>query len=440
MVINLKNIFFRLFIITMVWFILEGILRKWIIPQLSSPLFFVKYILAAGLYLIYLIQYQSITKIKRLDQLLITIYIIWALFSLFNNRLESPIIVPIIGLIIHLAFIPISNITQYFVTNEERLERFIKYLGTISLALCILGFYQYYLPNDHILNTFVNDTQIATKIGAYTRVTSVFSFVKVYNIFLLFTLTLITAYIYQRLLNGKSIIFYLIIFVALVINTFMTGSRLPLFLTAFNILLISVYVFFNYSQMRKTVVFISFSALALFITMYFSTSLLNDSVDSFIQRTNHIEGKYVGQNTSDAEIRLLDRLDSFKYSEISGFTGYGIGSTYQGNASFLKNRIPVYYEEEGERLVLELGVFGGGIIMLMRLFLFLYSFFCFKNTKNLSLKLISLSLTLLLLPPVLFLNETTFNYFDNFTYWFTIGLVIAIKNIDSYQRNEKSIL
>ena len=430
MVINLKKIFFRLFSITLIWFIIEGILRKWIAPQLTTPIFFVKYILVSGLYLCYLIQYQTIAKVKRFDQLFIAIYIIWALFSVFNNRLGSPLVVPIIGLIIHLAFIPISNITQYFISTENLLEKFIKYLSITSLALCILGFYQYYLPDTHILNKFVNDTQIATKIGAYTRVTSVFSFVKVYNVFLLFTLTLVTAYIYQRILSGKSILFYLLVFVALVINTFMTGSRLPLFLSITNIILISLYVFFNYVQIRKTVVFISFSAIALFVTMYFSTSLLNDSVDSFIQRTNHIEGKYENQNTSDAEIRLLDRIDIFKYSEISGFTGYGIGSTYQGNASFLKKRIPVYYEEEGERLVLELGIFGGAIIVLMRLFLCIYSFFCFRNTKNLSLKLISLSLTLLLIPPVVALNNTTFNYFDNFVYWLIFGLIIAIKNID----------
>jgi hypothetical protein len=160
--------------------------------------------------------------------------------------------------------------------------------------------------------------------------------------------------------------------------------------------------------------------------------MLSDSVDSFVKRTTHVEqkAKDKGEGISDAEIRLVDRIDLFKFSDISGLAGYGIGTTYQGNSGNLTKKIPVYHEEEGERLVLELGIIGGILIILLRFFIFLYAFYSFINMKQPNLKLYALSISFLLLPPILTLNNTTFNYLDNFLYWFTFGLVIALKQID----------
>ena len=426
MTINLSNIFNRLFLLTLLWLLLEGVFRKWLTPQLATPLFFVKYIFAFLLYLVYFIQHQSIQKIKRIDQLFIGLYVIWCVFSVFNSRLTGSFIVPIVGIVLHLGFIPISTLTPYFLSSKKKFELFIKVLAYISIPLCILGFNQYYLPSTHVLNTFVNETQLASSLGDYTRITAVFSFVKIYNVYLVFSITLLTTYIYVKLLRGEKILFYAVVVVMLIINSFMTASRLPIAISFINITIISFYIFYNFNIIRKTVVFVLIASFISFIFLYTNTSLMNDSVDMFVKRTTHREKKFEEQNTSDAALRLYDRIDIFKFSDISGVAGYGIGTTYQGNTQFLKKKIPVYYEEEGERLVLELGVVGGIIIVLMRLFIFIYAFYSFLNNKNLSFKLFLLSLSLLLLPPILAINNTTFNYLDNFTYWFVFGLVIAI--------------
>ncbi|MDT8412409.1 MAG: hypothetical protein RQ875_08115 [Vicingaceae bacterium] len=429
MTLNLSNIFNRLFLLTLLWLLLEGVFRKWLTPQLATPLFFVKYFFAFLLYLVYFLQHQSIQKIKRIDQLFIGLYIIWCVFSVFNTRLPSSFIVPVVGLVLHLGFIPISTLTSSFISSEKKFDLFIKVLAYISIPLCILGFNQYYLPSSHILNTFVNETQLASTLGDFTRITAVFSFVKIYNVYLVFSITLLTTYIYVKLLRGEKILFYAIVVVMLIINSFMTASRLPITMSFMNITIISFYIFYNFNVIRKTVVFVLIASLISFIFLYGNTSLMNDSVDMFIKRSTHVEKRQEGQNISNVEIRLYDRLDIFKFSDISGIAGYGIGTTYQGNTQFLKKKIPVYHEEEGERLVLELGVIGGIIIVLMRLFIFIYAFYSFLNSKNLSYKLFLLSLSLLLLPPILAINNTTFNYLDNFSYWFVFGLVIAINKI-----------
>tara|TARA_R110000782_G_scaffold118028_2_gene208454 strand:- start:31191 stop:32150 length:960 start_codon:yes stop_codon:yes gene_type:complete len=306
-----------------------------------------------------------------------------------------------------------------------------KIIAFISFPIGILGAIQYYLPVDHILNGFTNDDQLIARAAGFTRVSSIFSFMKIYNAYLLFSITFLMGIMLIKLLRNEKIILYIAAMLILIINMFMTASRLPIMLMGINIFLFGCYVFLNFVNLRKTVSIVFTLGFILALTLYSTTNLFKNPVDSTINRFERAESKHRGESTgfTDVQLRLQDRVDIFKFSDNAGWLGYGIGMTYQGAQSIIKNPIPFYFEEEGERLVLEFGIIGGIIVVLMRLFIFIFSLNILKWCKNIEIKILLTSLIFLIVPPVLTIQMTTFSYMENFFYYFTIGLIFALYKI-----------
>jgi hypothetical protein len=167
------------------------------------------------------------------------------------------------------------------------------------------------------------------------------------------------------------------------------------------------------------------------VTLYSTTDLLKDPIDASISRFEKVESRHRGESTgyTDIKLRLEDRLDIFKFSEEAGFFGYGIGLAYQGSTGFIKSPIPFYFEEEGERIVLELGMVGGITVVLMRLAFFIFSLQILKWCSSIEIKLLILPLLLYQLPSIFTLQNTTYSYLENFIYYFSIGLIIALYKI-----------
>ncbi len=157
------------------------------------------------------------------------------------------------------------------------------------------------------------------------------------------------------------------------------------------------------------------------------------SVNNFIYRVNLVEHfAEQGVEGYSAKDRIIDRLTIFKFSEEAGFLGFGIGTTYQGTGFYLNKKRPdIKFEEEGERVVLELGVIGGVIAILFRLSIFLYGLSLLLKSNNIYINLFQIFLILQLIPPLLFLNNITVSYIDASLYWLSFGLIISLNKIES---------
>ena len=433
MKLNLGSNFRKLFIISLIWLLLEGIFRKWFFYSFAGPIFYIKYILFGLTYFLYFLNYFSLPPVRKIYQYFILIFVLICFFGLLNNKLNNPIIVGLIGVTVHLLFIPVIHLNQFLFINLKSINVFSKILAYISIPICILGMIQFYLPVDHILNGFTNDDQLISRVGGFTRISSIFSFVKIYNAYLLFSVTFLGVVLLNKLLNSERILIYVLSIVLLIINMFMTGSRLPLMLMGFNFIIIGIYAFISFNTLRKTVFVTFLFGFISIIFLYMTTSLVKDPIDATIWRFEKAESRHRTESTgyTDIQLRMEDRLDIFKFSNEASWFGYGIGMTYQGAKSLIKNPIPFYFEEEGERLVLELGVIGGTIVLLMRLMFFIFAFGFLKNCKSVEIKLFLLALTLLITPPLLTMQMTTFSYLENFFYYFSFGLIIALYKIYS---------
>lgn len=183
--------------------------------------------------------------------------------------------------------------------------------------------------------------------------------------------------------------------------------------------------------MRKSILVTAIVGLCLSFLLYNYSNTMKTAVDAFFKRVEFVEAvAEKGIKNYSAKSRLLDRVTIFKYSEQAGLLGFGIGTTYQGTGSVLVNhRTDVPFEEEGERVVLEIGVIGGVVLLLLRFFVLIYSLNVLLKIKDIQFALLIIPFVIYLIPSVLFLGNNTFNYFDGYSYWFAFAMVIAIANI-----------
>jgi hypothetical protein len=440
MVINLYNSFNKLFALSLLWLLLEGIFRKWFFPGFSSQLFAVKYALFGLLYVWYYIQSPRVPKGKQLYQTFLFLFVLWCVFQAFNNPLNAPVLVTVFGYINYLFFVPLIAIVPAFFNNIEKYERFVNILAWISIPIYILGTIQYFLPVDHFLNSLVNEEQKFAKVATYTRSLSIFTFVKIYNVYLLFSLSVFFAYLFKRVISGKKILLWAGIIFLGILNMFMTGSRLPTGLMFLFFLLITIYIFFYIPGLRKSIVIIALVGFISSVLLYNFYGTFQIAVDSFMRRAEIVEEKAELVEHWSTRQRIANRIDIFKQADKAGMLGLGIGTTYQGTGMYVTLKRPdISFEEEGERVVLEIGIVGGALLWLVRIFIFLSSLKILLNTRRIDKALLILPLVLYIMPPALFLNNTTFNYFDGFSYWFTFGLILSLKNF-SFEDEAKNNL
>lgn len=432
MQVNLTKWFNFFFVSALLWLLLEGVFRKWLLPSLATPLFAIKYVLFGLTYLTYFISKPYLPKIRYLFQLILVLFLVYTAIHTIYNPLKVSLLVTIFGYINYFFFLPLILIVRVYFNSFEKIERFINWMVWLAIPILVLGIIQYYSPPDSFINTMVNEEQKLNMIGEFTRIISVFTFVKIFNVYLLFLSTLLTGYIYYRLQHNKGVYVQLFVLFLTVLNMFMTASRLPIGLMFLFMSLISIYIFLNISKLRKTIVFSIFTGVMLFISLYFISGAYKTAIDKFISRAEMIETvAEKGVEGYSYMERINERITAFKYSEEAGWLGFGIGTTYQGTGMVLVNhREDVPFEEEGERIVLELGIVGGILILLLRWSIATLVLFWLSKIKNVKTTFFVLPLVLLLLPSILFLNETTFNYLDNFIYWFSFGLIIAILKIE----------
>lgn len=438
MQINLTKWFNFFFVSALLWLLLEGVFRKWLLPSLATPLFAIKYVLFGLTYLTYFISKPYLPKIRYLFQLFLVLFLVYTALHTIYNPLKVSLLVTIFGYINYFFFVPLILIVPAYFNSLEKIERFIDWMVWLAIPMLILGIVQYYSPPDSLINTMVNEEQKLNMIGEFTRIVSVFTFVKIYNVFLLFLSTSLIGNIFYRLYVSKSVFIQLFVLFLVVLNMFMTASRLPIGLMFLFIGVVGVYIFLNIPNLRKTIAFSLVTGMFLFISLYFMSDTYKTAIDKFIFRTEMIETvAEKGVEGYSYTERISERITAFKYSKEAGWLGFGIGTTYQGTGMVLVNyREDVPFEEEGERIVLELGIIGGVLTLLLRWSIAIIALYWLTKTRSINITIFILPLILLILPPLLFLNETTFNYLDNFSYWFTFGLILGLVKI--IQNNKQS--
>lgn len=419
-------------IFVMFWIVIVGAIRKWFLPQLADLIFFSAHAFLLGPYVRVFLFNQKRFQIQNIKNLKIFLMILltWCFASILNPHSPS-LIVGVVGFIVYFYFMPIAFIVpRIFQTKKKLFDFFMKYC-LFALPIFLLGVMQYFSPRNSVINKYVDDAAVKNiaLVGEYVRVTSTFSYISGYGTYLNFMLLIMIGLLSLKVIKARGKIILAGLASLCLLNLFMTGSRGYLGMTlilSFLFLLFSLKT--NLKKFLKFVVFLT-AFLSIAIPIFLHTESGKASYAAFMKRTT--ENKDVGK-------RLNDTFDPFKFADKAGLLGYGIGSTYPALARFNFDwrDMPLDFEEEPERIVLELGTIGFFLIYGFRLILFLHSLRLVRVLKDPDLKFFAI-ICALFQAQFLFVRILVFNHTSNILYWFTVGIAFTLPYLDALETAKK---
>jgi len=348
---SVKAVFFLL--------VLEGALRKWVFPQASEMIYFLKDIVLLGAYFNF--YGFSATDRKLIPKgtvinLLIFIAIGWCIFQVFNPSLGSPL-VGVFGLRGYFLYIPLIWMVPALFQSEDELYKFLRSHLLLTIPVGLIGIAQFFSPASSFINKYSNeDAQAVVTFGvsAIVRITGTFSYISGYGIYLIVCFGLLIPMLSIKQSRRWQVITIVELFLVTV-NSFMTGSRGTIFA---EVLFVVCYLgakglatpVSSLRLIKQLIVPVTIISLA--VAIWF-----RPVINTFWLRTTY--------NRDVSERISLSFLEPVSFIQYKQLDGYGTGATHQA-APLLRQAldlptgevIPVPYEGEIGRILLELGPIG----------------------------------------------------------------------------------
>ncbi len=418
------------FQVAMVLVILEGAIRKWLMPGAQDLVYFAKDVLFLGAYAGYLrsrdrVRYQA-PSMPALRIALVAGAVL-GLLEIFNPKLPN-LLVGMLGFKAYFFYVPFLYVMPAVFASDVELARFLRRYILLSVPVGLLAMAQFFSPATSALNTYARGGEeggFATTFGSSTfvRVTGTFSYISGYSSYLFATAILILALLSAIKWRFKG---HLVIYLALGMTFFgmlMTGSRGPVFTLA---LLFPFYWYLAVVRERQGgAIFgrlmIGFALLAVFLSY-----AAPEALEAFQDRAF---------GSSDSSSRYsAPFLSPFEIIGDAGPFGYGIGATHQTAAAVTKGIAPYSWldglitEVESGRIMLELGPVGFLLVYWVRIYLIFFALrqvFALRTGFHRALAIAAFLFFLAQLPGNLVFDVTADVY-----YWFLGGLLMTVMRLD----------
>lgn len=375
--------------------LMEGALRRWVLPSLATPLLVIRDPVAIYI----LVQAIRVGKLSA-NAYILSAFVI-TVISFFTALLigHGNVTVALFGARITLLHLPLIFVMKN-VLNYDDVIKFGRIILWMAAPMTILVITQFYSPQSAWVNLGVAGDKEGAGFGGalgYFRPPGIFSFTNGLANFY----GLLGAFAFYFLIEGARISRWLIILAtsALLIAIPFTISR-----TVFFQLILSLAVFLAVSKFRIRIVSNLFTGAAfLFFAVLVLTQfgLIEDSISVFYTRfeeANESEGGVTGV--------LVDRFLGGMINAVSNagdrpFFGFGIGMGSNVGAQLLAgDRIFLIEEQEWGKMIGELGTFLGLIYIFIRVSLvgdlFVDAKFSLGRNNALPIMLFSFSSFLLL--------------------------------------------
>ena len=332
----------------------NGAIRKWILS--SAVVDGITFLVQLTFLFIFLASYRrSLTGDGRI---IVGLYGL-ALIFFALNPLNATILHGIVGFMLHFGlwltcFIYLQN------RDVFQFERLIR-LAIIILSIeFLLGIIQYNLPNNHILNKYIDDEAGANAfVGDRVRISGTFSYISGFTAFLSFCGFFLWALSIRR---TNILIRYVLTFFSL-LAVLMSGSRSALIIFAMPVAA-SIIEDLLEARTRAVGIVTFVIAIGFFPLLYNNIELVAVAVDNYALRvSNGMEG--------DQDRRVFGPLEEvINFRGDQPVFGIGLGATYAGVNSVLGKSYYVleygYYEEIAERILVE----GGFVLFFIRILMF----------------------------------------------------------------------
>jgi hypothetical protein len=430
------------------YMIFEGVLRKWILPNFQTYIYFVKDFLLIFIYF-YAIKYNFLFN-KTYSKLFIFFIIIISLYGLIGYQLDfQGILSYLLGLRSYWLYAPLTLIMVH-VFDIDDVKKFLKINLYSIFPYFILILFQSYSSDTSIINSGFN-----SMVTTPDRPSGFFIHITQNSYYLAFMF----ACLYSKIsitsnLTVKKFIYYLVLIFILLSVMILLKSRsvyiLNSIIVIYSFLTILFYNKKNYFKLKKLIIIGIFTPLLFLLTKNIFKDEYNSSASRFNTDT-YYEMKVVKEYKSiklpsiifskdnNQQVTVIEFCN--KYSSLcriineiyfipiiydSSLYGAGIGAGTSAVAAFTENIPFTLGEVENNRVIMELGYYVGPLFVLLKYFmvLFFHILFFFKNeNKLLVAPMLPLMCVLIAMGPVTYSAS-----FISFILWFYLGaFVLSLK-------------
>jgi len=405
--------------------IVDGALRKWVLPGQSQLLFVLKDAVLWGGFLAYA-SWRSPTQLPRPVRrtwvpVLLGAYIFFVAGQAFNPRIPA-LTVSGLGLKAHLAFVPlIVMVPAIFADLTERkvMRGLWSYAVLVVFPLAALSIYQFYQPPSAWVNQYVRDMGATAAVEGHVRVISTFSYIGSHTSYLTFNAFLSIGVLLAGIRTQRGDLLCLggLLFGATAVVLPMAGSRGPIVIVAVALAALLLLVESRHSgALRVTVVL-----------------LLTGVV--VVQGTGLTEGWEVlaerAVEAGDTENRIESILMSpVEGLERGGLLGYGAGSAHQAAPRFVAGAFThdwlpeSFIESSIAREMIELGALGWLVLITLKGTLLYLAYQTVQRSRRPLGVIVGVTAFCMLLAQFLF--PVTYNVVANAFYWGTAGAMLGV--------------
>jgi len=429
--------------IALILAVIEGAIRKWVLPEASDLVYFAKDVVLLGAYLRYFVldQTRSVTEKFSGVKVLLWIATVIVILQAFNLRLGS-VAVGAFGLKAYLWYVPLCFMARDLFRSAEELQTFLKWYLFLVIPVCSLGVLQFFSPYDSPINTYAGASS-ATDVATFAvegrenraRITGTFSYISGHVTYLFVCLSLIVPLLASGL--RKTWLVFVMAELALVAgNMFMSGSRGPVLM---GVIFVACFLLLNQTTKKRNersvvVPLVLAGAACVVVSMYW----FGEAMDMFWARAT---------NADDSRARVTSGfVEPFEYlldveTEVAG---YGAGATHPGGAALRRRldlpdapELPPGAENETFRVLLELGLFGFAVWYGLRLYLIWALWRTWRQLQSQFLKHLACAaflVHLFQLPGQVVLNHTLGVYF-----WLMAGFIYLLPQLEAMALNRSPV-
>ncbi|WP_397382226.1 hypothetical protein [Prosthecobacter sp.] len=214
--------------------LLEGAIRKWVFPQGSELVYFLKDIILLGAYLKFYMFPDPDIRAWRLrvpGTFIACVCLMLTFFGAVNPNIGS-VILAIYGLKIYLWYVPLAFMMPLLFRNEQHLTTLFFRYSLFAIPICLLGVAQFFAGPDSPINTYATSELAGVQSvatfgagqGARARITGTFSYIGGHNTFVV-VFFIISLCLFLSIEGRRRLVLLFGNLPLLLANSFMTGSR-----------------------------------------------------------------------------------------------------------------------------------------------------------------------------------------------------------------------
>ncbi len=411
--------------------VIEGALRKWVLPQASELIYFLKDGILMGAYLGYCLENKiptvMLARLAAFIPLLGGLTVILALQIL--NPLLNSIPVGLLGAKAYLFYIPLCLILPKLFNSIGELREYLQAFLLLCIPVGVLGIIQFFSPADSAINIYApSEVEVAAATfgeEGNVRVTGTFPYIVGFSVYVVMCLAIIFALLMHLRGWGWRAIFFGVQFL-LGVDLLMTGSR-GAAISAVGLLVgFAVFSIFEATARNRRLALL-LVAVGI-VCAAGAADLFPSALNAFQQRVTDSPDSVSGRIV-DGFVEPVNALNQ------GGALGFGAGAC-QIACYALRDQLhlqpPLAYppaaEGEPYRVMLEIGVVGFLCWYALRIYLLVMLWLVARRLRHPMLRHLALAAFLMhgLFLTGQLVTNTTFSVF----YWFLAGFVFLLPELD----------